>query len=154
MNALALGLMLAPALAWAVYRWVVPEVVWWLYRRSLPHHRLEPPNIDEGAGIVDVQYWAGTYDCRKADLEVDLIIPQADYWMIGVYDCYARGLAGGHLCHRDVVTSPGQTMRIAVSQVARQGAWLDVSSSPRGLLVFRVLRSAGPVEHPALRECV
>ncbi len=147
---LGLAFPMAIALAFLLHQFVVPEIVWQLYRAEMPHHALAQPDIDDGAGAADVHYRVMTYDCREGDILVETQLPEAEYWTIGIYDRWARAVSGGRIHHGDVSTDDGRVEVHITSDSGGGPNRLDCSSAIRGLLMYRVVGPDGPVETPTV----
>ncbi len=136
----------ATGFAWVAGRLLVPALVYRAYRRHVPFGAFGWPDRSEGAGSEDLVYQSAVFDCRRDDLVIRGVVPDAPYWMLGAYDRSARVLDGGHLNHRTIVVEGGQfEVRVSRRPAAGRPNWLCVADDPRGLLVFRVLLPRRPV---------
>lgn len=129
-------------LPWVLWSVVIPRLIWFLYRRNTRHHEFTPPPVDKGAGSHDLVYFSCTWDLDAGELSIRGEVPAARYWMVGVYDRWARAIPGGHLNGADIESQGG---RYAIDVIAGS------SSSPnklccgphrQGLAIFRALLPA------------
>src|SRR5690606_16046052 len=104
------------ALFLLVNRYAVPAFVWNEYQAHTQVNVLEPPPVDEGAGSHDIYYLAASYDCEVADLWLVGEAPDADYWMVGIYDTRMRQIPSGHLNHRSIHVEDDGTFQIHITQ--------------------------------------
>lgn len=141
---------LAIAFGLLLYRFVVPEIVWQICRTEMPHHALAEPDIDDGAGAADIEYRAMTYDCSEGDIHIEGRAPDATYWMIGIYDRWARAVSGGHIHHGDVMIEDGRFEVSVTSDYSGGRHELDCSSAKQGILMYRIISPDGAVETPTV----
>ena len=155
-NALVVALLL-PVLSLAAVEWAAHQAT--LERKSrFPITNTVAWLLDEGPGFnPENMYWVVEYDCRETDVEIQGIVPPAKYWSMVPYDRYTMPL-GCYLCDQTVQKdSTGRyviylTVRPArasgLNAEARPGRTneIDVSASPRGLLLIRILLPDDPEE--------
>ena len=132
-------------------KFAVPAFVWDGYQAHTKVNHLEPPPVDEGAGSHDIHYVAASYDCQAGDLWLVGEAPDADYWMVGIYDLRMRQIPSGHLNHRSIHVEEDGTFAIHITPTPT-GAdnELDCATSRYGMLVVRVLRPRTEVVDPVL----
>lgn len=141
----------AAVLSIVLYRAVVPWLVLHIYRSELPEHRLVEADRNRGAGTSDVYYLATAYDCRRGELRIDGVAPDATYWMVGIYDAYARGVPGGHLNHRTVaMAADGHFELLVTPHPDGRPNTLDCRTTPQGMLIYRVLLPRSAVTVPSI----
>ena len=148
---LVFALPLALLVIYSVDRWAVPAFVWNGYQAHTEINVLKAPPVDEGAGSHDIYYLASSFDCEAGDLWVVGPPPDADYWMIGIYDLRMRAMPSGHLNHRSVKVDSDGKFRIHITD-SPTGAdnELDCSSAAQGMLVVRIVRPRTTVVDPVL----
>ena len=138
---------------YAIDHWALPAYVWQGYQAHTKVNVLEQPPVDEGAGSHDIHYMAASFDCTAGDLWVVGPEPDADYWMIGIYDLRMRQIPNGHLNHRSVEIDPDGRFRIHVTRTPTGGRnELDCSTSVHGMLVVRILRPHSEVIDPWIED--
>ncbi len=107
-----------------------------LLSRGKPNAGMRRANQGKGFNPANI-YFTMNYDCRKEDIQITGVMPETLYWSMTVYDRY---------------TVPLKSFLVDDSLVRqrddRYSAWLtrrplgrpneiDVSTSPRGLLIIR-----------------
>ncbi len=144
------ALLIAAVLLLLLHRVLYPQIVTAAYRFGLPSDRFTHASGDQGAGSEDIVYFSAYYDVRHQDCFLVGAAPAALYWQVGVFDAYLRQLDRGHLNHRTVSLDEHGRFRIRLtgSTEAVGPDTLVCSSSPRGILIFRVLLPTVPVIPP------
>jgi uncharacterized membrane protein len=139
--ALLIPVMSLAAVEWAAYRatlerqsrFPITNTVAWL--------------ADDGPGYnPENMYWVVEYDCRETDVAIQGIVPPAKYWSMVPYDRYTMPLSS-YLT--DEMVQKEYTGRYVAYLTARpQGRTneINVSASPRGLLLIRILLPDDPQE--------
>jgi hypothetical protein len=102
---------------------------------------------DDGPGFnPENMYWVVEYDCRETDVAIQGIVPPAKYWSMVPYDRYTMPL-GSYLCDQTIQKeSTGQYTAFLTVRPRGRTNEIDVSASPRGLLLIRILLPENPAE--------
>jgi hypothetical protein len=91
-------------------------------------------------------YCALEYDCRQTDVEIQGILPPAKYWSMVPYDRYTLPL-GSYLSDETIQTeSTGRYVAYLTTRPRGRTNEIDVSASPRGLLLIRITLPEDPEE--------
>jgi len=146
-GAVALGTLVL--LGFAILGWIAPAVVWWLYRRNMPLQALHVPDISQGAGSTDLGYLVGLYDVRGADLVIRGQAPDADYWMIGLYDRWMLDVPAGHRNHHDITCDASARFEVVITaRPAGHPNTLDAGRATRGMIMYRAVLPRAPIPTP------
>jgi hypothetical protein len=139
--ALLIPLMNLAAVEWAAYRATRER------KSRFPITNTAAWLADQGPGYnPENMYWVVEYDCRQTDVAVQGIVPPAKYWSMVPYDRYTMPL-GSYLTDQ-TVQKEYQGWYIAYLTTRPQGRTneIDVTASPRGLLLIRILLPDDPQE--------
>jgi len=139
-------------LAWAVvvggvflalaYSVILPAIVKAGYRLSKEELELDRFKLSGGqqaSGSEDAVYYAALYDCRKAVTKITSPVPDAVYWMIGIYDNRLQRIPGGHLNDATVeVKEDGQFHLVIQPLPGNLPNTLECGRHRTGLIIYRV----------------
>lgn len=132
---------------------IAPAIIWWIYRRNMPIQALYVPDIDQGAGSTDLGYWVGLYDVRYSDLVIRGTPPDADYWMIGVYDRWMLDIPTGHRNQDHITLEPDGTFEVVITaRPSGRPNTLDVGRARRGMIMYRAVLPKAPIPEPTVEE--
>jgi hypothetical protein len=95
--------------------------------------------IEDGPGYNPANlYWAVRYDCSDTDVEITGVVPRARYFSIVAYDRYTLPL--GHPLLGETMTkdAAGRYAAYLTIHPGRRTNEIDVSASPRGVVLIRV----------------
>lgn len=135
------------ALAW----WgIAPAVIWWLYRRNIPVNRLARPDIDQGAGSRDLDYFVGLFDLSDGDITIRAPVPDARYWMVGLYDCWMRDIPTAHRNDRAIAPEGDGTFIVTLCSDPRGKPNPLVTRHRRGMIMYRILLPEAEVGAPTV----
>ncbi len=127
--ALAYGVIL-PAVVRAGYR---------LSKEGLELDRFKLAGGRQAAGSEDAVYYAALYDGRKTITKITGPVPDALYWMIGIYDNRFQRIPGGHLNDAAVeVKEDGQFHLVIQSLPGNLANTLECGRHRTGLIIYRV----------------
>jgi len=124
------------------YSVILPAIVKTGYRLSkegLALDRFKLTGGEQASGSEDAVYYAALYDCRKAVTKITGSVPDAVYWMIGIYDSRLQRIPGGHLNDATVeVTEGGQFHLVIQSLPGNLSNTLECRRHRTGLIIYRV----------------
>lgn len=124
------------------YSVILPAIVKAGYRLSkegLELDRFKPSGGRQVAGSEDAVYYAALYDCRKAVTKITGPVPDALYWMIGIYDNRFQRIPGGHLNDATVeVKEDGQFHLVIQPLPGNLSNTLECRRHRTGLIIYRV----------------
>jgi hypothetical protein len=102
---------------------------------------------DDGPGYnPENMYWVVEYDCREADVVIQGIVPAAKYWSMVPYNRYTMPLSS-YLTDETVQKDyAGRYVAYLTAHPRGRTNEIDVSVSPRGLLLIRILLPDDPKE--------
>jgi hypothetical protein len=118
--------------------------------------------IEDGPGYNPANlYWAVRYDCTDSDVEITGIVPQARYFSLVAYDRYTLPLPNALLGEMMVKDATGRFTAYLTVQPGRHANEIDVSASPRGIVLIRIgcpeaveeLAGTPPAVRPVPRPC-
>jgi uncharacterized membrane protein len=125
-----------------VYFLIVPAVVKLGYRLSSEKLELERFKLvggQQAAGSEDAVYYAALYDCRKTITRITGPVPDAQYWMIGIYDNRFQRIRGGHLNDMTVeIQEDGQFHVVIHPLPGNLSNTLECGRHRTGLIIYRV----------------
>lgn len=116
--------------------------------------------VPEGPGYNPANsYWVVPYDCRAVDVDISGVVPRARYWSIVAYNRWTMPVDSYYFdetIHKD--DQGRYTVRLTTHPAGRANE-IDVSSSPRGLVIIRTslpedaaaVRREGPTVTPVTR---
>jgi uncharacterized membrane protein len=142
---LVIALILGAILGALGYYVVVPAVVSAGYRQQLPLNHFVRSTGSGVAGSQDAVYLAARFDCRDAVTEIVGPSPDAQYWMIGIYDNWLQRIPGGHL--NDTTVEVGQDGQFHLLIQQRRGNaqnTLECGNKRTGIVIFRVFLPRDP----------
>jgi len=124
------------------YSVILPAIVKAGYRLSKERLELDHFKLSGGrqaAGSEDAVYYAALYDCRKAITKITGPVPDALYWMIGIYDNRLQRIPGGHLNDAVVeVKEDGQFHLVIQPLPGNLSNSLECGRHRTGLIIYRV----------------
>jgi hypothetical protein len=95
---LSAALLMGPILFALVWYILFPAAISIAYRAELPIDRFVRQESGAGAaGSADAVYFTARYNCHNAVTTITGVAPDANYWMIGIYDNRLLRIPGGHL---------------------------------------------------------
>ena len=107
-----------------------------LLKKGRPNAGLRPAREGQGFNPANI-YFTMNYDCRRVDIRICGVLPQCRFWSITAYDRYTVPLES-FLVDETLVTADDNHYTAWLSRRPRgRPNEIDVSASPRGLLIVR-----------------
>lgn len=131
---------LAPIVLLFGYRCVVPRVMSIGYKRGISETQFD--GVEGGAGSADIEYYTLYYDVREKNVVISGVAPEARHWQIAAFDGFARVIDGAYgNQHTIKVDSKGSySVRLTTTpEPESQETVFDCSTSPRGIVIFRIV---------------
>lgn len=125
-----------------VYYFILPAIVKAGYRLSKDGPELDRFKLSGGrkaAGSEDAVYYAALYDCRKAITKITSPMPDARYWMMGIYDNRFQRIRGGHLDDAAVEVKEDGRFHVVIQPLpGNLPNTLECGRHRTGLIIYRV----------------
>ena len=126
-------------LAYSVFLPAIVKAGYRLSKEGLELDRFKLSGGQQASGSEDAVYYAALYDCRKAITKITSPVPDAVYWMIGIYDNRLQRIPGGHLNDATVeVKEDGQFHLVIQPLPGNLPNTLECGKHHTGLIIYRV----------------
>ena len=144
---------LTPIALYLGYYIVLPRLMVEGYRQAMPSTQFGSVDGSEGAGSADIEYYTLYFDVRHDDLTISGPAPSARHWQIAAFDGMARLIDGAYVNHKTITLDNHGNFRVRLT--ARPANCdpqniLDCSSTPRGMVIFRVVLPRQTVQLPTV----
>ncbi len=127
------------------------------YRMGMPSTHFSAVDGSEGAGSVDLRYYTLYFDVRTKDIVISGDAPKARHWQFGAFDGMARLIDDAYLNQKTVQLDDAGRFSITVTShpsPEKKSNILDCSSTPRGMIIFRVVLPEQDVALPTVSNDV